>query len=205
MEIHMNQIEKNDVQNDVVSFVSAYEICIRKTTASILELAECVYRAKELLTAECYEEFCKQINVEKNSSYLKKLNCIAQKAARFKMIENQLPANYTTLYALTKVSDDNFNKMCENNVINPLMTAKQLSSYLDKKTVQKSAVYEVIFRFDSNKQSDDILDCMTAFEQVASEFKIELKKSPDLIATLEQEKKIGLLLSPPSLKQLMTM
>jgi hypothetical protein len=83
--------------------------------------------------------------------------------------------------------------------------ANKLSSYLDKKTVQKSAVYEVIFRFDSNKQSDDILDCMTAFEQVASEFKIELKKSPDLIATLEQEKKIGLLLSPPSLKQLMTM
>ncbi len=183
----MNQIVKTDVQKVVVSFVSEYEICVRKTTASILELADCVYRAKEQLTDECYEEFCKNINVKKNSSYLKKLNCIAQKAARFKFVENQLPANYTTLYALTKVSDDNFTKMCDDEVINPMMTAKQLSSYLDKKNAQKSAVYEVIFRFDSNKQSDEILDCMTAFEAVASKFEIELTKTPDLIATLEQE------------------
>lgn len=183
----MNQKVKTEVNKDVVSFVSDYEVCARKTTASILELADCVYRAKNQLSTECYDEFCKRIKVDKNSSYLKKLNCIAQKAARFKIVENQLPANYTTIYALTKVSDDKFIEMCDDKVINPLMTAKQLNSYLDKKVVKKSAVYEVMIRFDSDKKSDEIVKYMTAFEEVASKLKVQLKKSPDLIATLDRE------------------
>lgn len=183
----MKQDAITDITVVVSSFVSEYEVCVRKSTASILELADCVFRAKTQLSEKAYEEFCEKIKVDKKSSYLKKLNCIAQSASRFKLVETQLPANYTTLYALTKVSDSNFDKMCNENVINPMMTAKQLNAYLDKDIVAKPAVYEVMFKLDSKTDLKDILECMNVFDAVASKFKIELKKSPDLISALEQE------------------
>ena len=177
-----NQAVINEQQ--ISSYVEEYSVCLRKSATAVLTLADCVYRAKNQLTKEEYSEFCKRIQVAENSSFLKKLNCIAQKATRFKAIEQLLPPNYTSLYSLTQVSDDNFSKMMSEQVISPQMTAKQISAYLESATKTKANVYEV----HANLNTANALQLqliVAKLENVLAEFKIELKKSPDLCELLK--------------------
>lgn len=123
------------VQSQKVSaLASQYTMCVAKTASSILELANVVYRAKEDLCKEEYQEFRRQINADKSKdSYLKKLHCIAQKFSRLDARKELLPAAYTTLYALSKLSDAEFQRVCDANAIQPNLTVSDLSKFKVKK------------------------------------------------------------------------
>ena len=74
-------------EQSINRYVNEYALSLKKTATAILTVADCVYRAKQELSEVDYDEFCKRVNVVKNSSYLKKLHCIAQKAARLMRLQ----------------------------------------------------------------------------------------------------------------------
>lgn len=140
----MNQIDTtNPVEiytNKVSTLVDEYRYCVSKTASSILELANVVFRAKEDLTDQDYDHFRVLIKADKSKdSYLKKLYCIAQKSSRLNSIKDKLPAAYTTLYELTKLTDDEFNLVCDADVIRPNLTAKELCKFKPK-TVKPAVI-----------------------------------------------------------------
>ena len=126
------------ISAQVTQFVEQYKMCVKKTAQSILELADVVHSASKNLSKENYEEFRYQIGADKSKdSYLKKLQCIALQSSRFNAISDKLPPNYTTLYALSQLSDKAFQQIYSDDVISPQMTAKTLVHHKRMKTVAK--------------------------------------------------------------------
>lgn len=169
----------NQTENAIItidSYVISYRASIKKSAFSILELANIVYEAKNNLSEKDYDEFCSQIAVDKKSSYLKKLNCIAIKASRFTAYVEFLPPNYTTIYALTQLDDDTFKRVVAANVLSPAMTASDLSAYLEVK--QKQSVSTKRFTIDFSKISADVYEeAYREFVAFCKKFNIELKDS----------------------------
>jgi len=150
--------------NKVSELANEYSVCITKTASSILELANVVYRAKEDLSKDEYELFRIQINAdESKDSYLKKLCCIAQKASRLDSIKEKLPAAYTTLYALTKLTDDEFKQAISENAISPNLIASDLSKFKTKSTKQVAASTNLV---SLSLQSASILDMNKVLNEV---------------------------------------
>jgi hypothetical protein len=168
------------VQSKLVSsFVSEYSLCITKTASSVLELASIVYRAKSDLSKKEYDFFLREINVdESKTSYLKKLQCIAQRASRLDAIKDKLPAAYTTLYALSQLTDDDFLRAQSENLINPNLTVAELSKFKIKAPKQLS--------ISSDKVTITLKSSSASFYKVLEEIKylcmqnkIEIKSSFD--------------------------
>lgn len=174
----MKNFETSNQNENAISsidtYVVSYRATLKKSATSILELASVVYEAKVNLSEADYDEFCKQISVDKKSSYLKKLNCIAQKASRFTDYVELLPPNYTTIYTLSKLDEDTFKRVVAANVLSPQMTADDLSEYVEVK--QKRTVQIKRFTIDLSKIADDVYE--EAYQEilaVCKKFNIELK------------------------------
>jgi hypothetical protein len=172
------------IQSKKVSeLANEYSVCITKTASSILELANVVYRAKADLSKEEYELFRIQINAdESKDSYLKKLCCIAQKASRLDSIKEKLPAAYTTLYALTKLTDDEFNQAISEDAISPNLIASDLSKFKTKSTKQVTTSTNLV---SLSLQSTSILDMnkvLNEVEKLCSTYSIKLKTNYDFTA-----------------------
>lgn len=65
-------------EQSINRYVNEYALSLKKTATGILSIADCVYRAKQELSADYYDEFCKRVKVAKDSSYLKKLHCTTE-------------------------------------------------------------------------------------------------------------------------------
>ena len=161
----------------VEKFATQYRLCIQKTAAAILELANVVGDAKRDLSKELFIEFREAIgaNVSKDS-YIKKLICIANASARLNSLSDKLPPSYTTLYTLSKMSDDAFTQVCEDDVISPRMTALALSPYTDKKS--SSTAIDVLLSFKNVSDSEKII-AYNQIQKICTKFNIELKSKID--------------------------
>lgn len=115
--------------NQIEQFVSDYKSCRTKSAHSVLAQASIYKKAKMTLTSKLdYQQFCTRIGEEPNSSYLKKLHCIASKNSRFESIIDSLPPCYTALYFLSKLDDIKFQQLVEDKRIHPTLKLKDISS-----------------------------------------------------------------------------
>jgi len=162
------------VLNDQVEkFASQYRLCIQKTAAAILELANVVGDAKRDLSKELFIEFREAIGASASKdSYIKKLLCIANASARLNSLSDKLPPSYTTLYTLSKMPDDAFTQVCKDDLISPRMTALSLSPYTDKKST--STAIDVLLSFKNVSDSDKLI-AYNQIQAICSKFNIELK------------------------------
>jgi len=169
--------------NKVSELANEYSVCITKTASSIIELANVVYRAKENLSKEEYELFRIQINAdESKDSYLKKLCCIAQKASRLDSIKEKLPAAYTTLYALTKLTDDEFNQAISEDEISPNLIASDLSKFKTKSTKQVATSTNLVSLSLQSASSLDMNKVLIKIKKLCSTYSIKLNTNYDFTA-----------------------
>jgi hypothetical protein len=157
----------------VEKFASQYRLCIQKSAAAVLELANVVGDAKRDLSKELFIEFREAIGANASKdTYIKKLLRIANASARLSALSDKLPPSYTTLYALSKMSADVFTQVCEDDVISPCMTALTLSPYNDKKST--STVLDILLSFKNVSKSDRLI-AYNQIQAICSQFNIELK------------------------------
>jgi hypothetical protein len=172
------------IQSKKVSeLANEYSFLIAKTASSILELANVVYRAKEDLSKQEYELFRIQINAdESKDSYLKKLHCIAQKASRLDSIKEKLPAAYTTLYELTKLTDAEFQQASAEDAISPDLIASDLSKFKIKSTKQAPAFTNLVSLSIQSSSSLDMYKVLIEIKKLCTSYSIELKTKYDFSA-----------------------
>jgi hypothetical protein len=182
---HVSQVSRFPVAKSTVitarvtEFIDKYQHCLKKTTAQILELADVVATAKRELNVDEYTCFRNESGFDKSKdSFLKKLLCIAGKAGRLNDLSDKLPPNYTTLYSLSKLSDESFKEVCADNVIHPRMTAADLSGYLKKNKAQ-SENYRVTLNL-KNLSASSQRKALNELEAFCKKFKIELKTTIQL-------------------------
>jgi len=159
----------------IEEYASQYRLCIKKTAASILELACVVGEAKKDLSCEEFRKFRLSIGAPSSKdSYIKKLLKIANSSARLSLVSDSLPPNYTTLYELAKMPSDSFQKVRNDGVLSPDMTAKTLSPYLDKTESSNASANEAVLVF-KNVAPTQRIDALKNLQELCNKFKIELK------------------------------
>ncbi len=174
--------EDNNLQSVILyskkisMLASEYSSCIAKTAESILDLANVVYRAKEDLTKDEYLKFRDAIKADKSKdSYLKKLHCIAKKSSRFKSVKHALPAAYTTIYELSRLSDTEFELARDSNCIKPELTAADLTEFKSKKS-NLTAILNTDLKISIKSASNTtLMKILYEIKIICNENKAELK------------------------------
>ena len=156
---------------NIEQFVNQYHMCIQKTASVILELANIVYNAKNTLDDSEFQQFRDAIGADKfKDSYIRKLICIAKHSARFNPLSQKLPPNYTTLYSLSKLREDKFQKVIDANIISPDMTAKSLNHFLKIShttvSAKKKSKKGICISFTLDLQSIDMTTASKLFKEI---------------------------------------
>lgn len=171
----------------VSEFVSQYRICVQKTASSILELAYVLKSAKDTLNKDEFKLFRAEISANaKKDSFIKKLNCIADKASRFVAIQEKLPAAYTTLYALSQLTDEEFERAQSEDLIKPNLTAVELSKFKFK-SPKLSAVTSDKVTLTLKSSSASFHKVLQKIQTLCAANDIELKSSFDLTILNHQD------------------
>jgi hypothetical protein len=159
----------------IEDYVCKYRLCVKKTAANILELADVVNSACRDLSKSDFNLFRNAIGADKSKdSYIKKLKVIGGKIARLNEISDKLPPNYTTLYALSQLDDDTFTQVLHDDLITPAMTAFTLASYAYKKSMKN--IPRIILSFKNLSVTDQSI-AFTEIQSVCNKFNIDFKSN----------------------------
>lgn len=130
---------------NAVDFAIQFKATRKKTAESVLDLASVSYAAKERLTdTKDYEIFLHEIGEKANSSYLKKLNCIAKKESRFRANLDLLPPSSASIYQLSQFEDQLFDQFVAEKKIFPSMTLKDIANLVPKATSSSPPVSQSV-------------------------------------------------------------
>mgnify|MGYP006288599427 CR=1 FL=1 len=126
-------IEKNDaILPTVDSLVNDYRRGFVKTVEGILVMGKAVYEA-DSLNRDDKNKFYIEANLVKNSATSKKFKAIGEKYFLFQEKQDSLPLAWTSIYQLTKLSDEKFIEYIEDEKINPDKTGNEIRALVEGK------------------------------------------------------------------------
>lgn len=138
----------NIVPANVANLVERYNTFLAKTIENILELGKVVYEADEYLSGAERKIFCTQTNLEETGSTYRKLKQIGMKYEKLAPHKAYLPNNWTTVYQLARLNQDEFDTLVQTNSLNPYATMKEISAQLtkkvDKQTPENVMTFQII-------------------------------------------------------------
>jgi len=167
----------------VENYVEDYKALVSKSSTSILELAEFIGKLKNTLSDSRFAAFCKEIGTTHTNAYIKKMYCISKKLSIFNSLKDRLPASYTTLYALTQLSDEKLQEMITKDEINSFMTGMTVARYSEKKKVPNR---EIGIRIKKEISDINAARFCKELQDLCKKFKIELKL-PSSIKLIDQQ------------------
>lgn len=100
--------DENIIKKDRREYVYMFKANMRRTALATLDMCRVVYEAEKSLSDGDFHEFCKQINYKSDSSTIRKFSTIGKVYPRFIQYADQLPAAWTSIYALTQIAADDF-------------------------------------------------------------------------------------------------
>jgi len=141
------------ISKQVTEYASQFKIQARKTAEGVLEMAKVVYDAKQLSTLD-FEAFCYEVGYASDSSTIRKLKSIGEKYQFLLARSKSLPASWTTLYQVSRLTAEVIEQKIDEGVINPQIDGKSLSKILgvekpsEAKSVPKGTKCEMNFSVD---------------------------------------------------------
>jgi|UPI0004854593 hypothetical protein len=86
--------------------VSTYLSLRKEEGAHFVKRCQVIVNAEDELPSNVFKEFCKEVDLPRNSSMFRKARTIAQAAPRLLAVADRLPDARSTLYELAKVEDE---------------------------------------------------------------------------------------------------
>lgn len=119
----------------VDEYVDRYNTLLCKSADTFIALGETLVEAKETLRNDEFKLFLEKTGLNNSKSTYSKLMKIGENAHRLRPYVNNLPQNWTTLYALSKLQADQFEKVVPQ--LNAYSTAKDVASLTEVKVEKK--------------------------------------------------------------------
>jgi hypothetical protein len=169
----------------VDKYVQEYRGFARQTAIAIIGLANTLLEAESNLDRDEFKVFCNEVGLEIGGAVYKKMKVIGNKSARFASIMDRLPNTWTTIYQLAKLESHDFVTLTRSNILNPFMTAKEMSAVLGKgnKTSVKQEVEakeEPDFSiFAANLNSDQKQELYKKISELKNTYSFKLKISQE--------------------------
>lgn len=181
-------MEQTNVNNTkpitVLDCVNEFRGYARKTVEGTLEMSRVVVEAKSLKGKKVFGEFCDLIGFDKRSSTIKKLNCIGKKYEFLKGVKDDLPSNWTTLYQVSRIDNEQIIDLIQSKVIHPNMTGKEILNFhlgmTDGVEIPQSTKQEFWFRCSLNPESEKSLEIVRSVIEKLKEEGLKLDFSASL-------------------------
>jgi hypothetical protein len=123
--------------SEVGILVKRFAILKKTTALGLIQLGSVVYDAKTSLDGAKLKEFSDRVGLGKDSSTFRKMLEVGRKAERLTAIVEKLPPNWTTLYELATLQDDQFERAA--NIIAPTSTLRELQEAAGVPSVSSGA------------------------------------------------------------------
>ena len=128
-------------------YVTRVSTLSRNSSVSILKLGLLHYECKKNLSLNDYELFLQQTGYKKNTSTVRKYERIGESYLRLKPIVNKLPPCWTTIYHISKLSNDHLDLLEKKNVLSKTVTKLEIDEFLFKKLNKTSKSFVYKFKF----------------------------------------------------------
>ena len=162
---------------DISVLVEKFNSFARKTAEGVLDMAKVVCEAKKLKDSE-FHKFCEIVGMSGSSSTVLKLIKIGEKYEFLIGHAEKLPANWTTVYELSKLTEEKIEELIDRGVLNTSLIAADLNEALGKVQKPRSKI-QIVGKPIPNGSFDGL------------GFRVQLNKSPDA----DTAKKIKLLIA----------
>jgi hypothetical protein len=184
---HTFQIEdSNIIKRQRNEYVHMFKANMRRTALATLDMCRVVYEAEKTLTDGEFHEFCKQINYKSDSSTIRKFSTIGKVYPRFIQYAEQLPAAWTSIYALTQIAADDFELCIKGGYALNKLTGGEIGELVKKtrdinnnvspfKQDKKTLHFAVATVYFTKKVDDtDFRLLQKAFDEIASRLPVKL-------------------------------
>lgn len=158
----------------------------RRTAIASLQMCRVVYEASKSLDDSDFDEFCKNIGYKSDSSTIRKFTVVGKVYPRLIKYADQLPAAWTSIYALTQMPADEFERciqsgyrLCDlsgGEIDQLVKKTRQINNLmspfkLDKK---QNAICVAKVYFTRKMDDVDLRLLQKAFDEVAARLPVKL-------------------------------
>lgn len=144
----------------------------RRTAIASLQMCRVVYEANKMLADYEYERFCESIGYKSNSSTIRKFLVIGKVYPRMIQYADQLPAAWTSIYALTQMPADEFERCLDTGYrLCDLSTAE-----IDALVKKTRAINNLVSPFKQDKKQIDVCVAKVFFTKVLDDTDLRLLK-----------------------------
>jgi hypothetical protein len=144
----------------------------RRTAIASLQMCRVVYEANKMLADYEYERFCESIGYKSNSSTIRKFLVIGKVYPRMIQYADQLPAAWTSIYALTQMPADEFERCLDTGYrLCDLSTAE-----IDGLVKKTRAINNLVSPFKQDKKQIDVCVAKVFFTKVLDDTDLRLLK-----------------------------
>jgi len=150
-------ISKNKVLID--NYVSSYLELTKQSVRNTLSLAKIVYEVKDKfeyheIDEEDFKYFCKQIQVNDESSQFRKYLYIAKSADKIEQHLDKFPTAMSVVYKIISLPPDDFDKLIQTNLLTPDLTLKKLNEFFPSEKLLKSNIQQQVTIDNNNLRID---------------------------------------------------
>jgi hypothetical protein len=151
-------ISKNKVLID--KFVSSYFELTKQSVRNTLSLAKILKTVKDKyeyseIDEEDFKYFCKQIQVNDESSQFRKYLCIAKSADKIEEHLDKFPTAMSVVYKIITLPPDDFDELIQTNLLSPDLTLKKLNHFFPTTKQLKNNSHQQI-TIDANNLSINV-------------------------------------------------
>ncbi len=172
---------------DRQAYVWYFKAHQRRTAIASLQMCRVVYEADKCLTDYQFDEFCNNIGYKPDSSTIRKFLVIGKVYPRLIKFADQLPAAWTSIYALTQMPADDFERciaegyqLCDlstseiDKLVQKTRSVSNLMSPFKKDKKDNSFCVARVF-FTKDMDDVDLRLLQKAFDEVAARLPVKLR------------------------------
>ena len=111
---------------DVDDLIREYKAYAKKSSEDVLQLASTTLKADALDSRSERERFYAEVKLDPKGATARKLRVIAGALPRFQPFLAIMPNTWTTIYELSKMSDEEFKTVVESGVLHPFVTMVEI-------------------------------------------------------------------------------
>jgi hypothetical protein len=113
-------------------YVSDFKREMKTTAKATLEMCRTVYEASKTLNSADFESFCRDVGYKDDSSTIRKFIVIGKVYPRLIEYAEQLPVGWTSIYQLTQISAEDFDKCVKSKYALNKLSGSELKQLIDK-------------------------------------------------------------------------
>lgn len=118
------------VKHERAHYVAAFKRGVEKTARATLEVCRVVYEASRALDSYQFQNFCVEVGYRDSSSTIRKFIAIGKVYPRFIQYADQLPSAWTTIYQITQIPADTFERFIKEGKRLDSLKGKRLQGLL---------------------------------------------------------------------------